>query len=370
MRHFQLFTKLSRFYFALSLCTLAGISLASASTVQGDGVQAQQPDTFMPDTSISATNDAVACLSGRDLLVEKIKEQPDFMQEIEKEAAKIPNHKGLLWKVVKDDSAPSFIYGTFHLSDPRVTNLPPAVQEAYDQSQTVVIETTDLMDPKNLVTLMVEKPDLMRFTDGTTIMSLLPGAKKNEIEERLAKRGIALSALNKYRPWMIYSMLVLPSCETKRKAAQMDILDQKLAKTALEKGKALVGLETMAEQIEAMNRIPMDFHIKSLVSAVDFMDDADDIMETMIGMYLKQNIGEIVPALNMLLPDYMDEEGYGSFEQIILTERNHLMAERAAPLLAKGNHFMAVGAMHLPGEDGVLELLKKDGFTIENVSYE
>lgn len=350
MHHFGILPLLSRFFVSLSLFTFAGVSVSQAQISSGHAI-------------------ADSCYNGRDLLAEKVKEQPNFMASIEKEANKIPNHKGLLWKITKDGSAPSYIFGTFHLSDPRVTNLMPAAQQAFDLSEGVIVETTDMLDPKNIMALMLEKPDLMRFTDGTTIMSLLPDDKKNEIEDRLAERGVTLLALNKYRPWMIYSMLVLPSCETKRKAANMEVLDQQIAKNAIASGKALVGLETMSEQIEAMNRIPMDFHIKSLISAVDFMDDADDIMETMVGMYLNQEIGQIVPALNKLLPDYMDEEGYGSFEQIILSERNHLMADRAAPLFQSGGYFMAVGAMHLPGEKGVLELLKKQGFSVENVAY-
>ncbi len=57
------------------------------------------------------------------------------------------------------------------------------------------------------------------------------------------------------------------------------------------------------------------------------------------------------------------------FEKALLTDRNHVMAERAVPLLEKGNAFIAVGAMHLPGNEGLISLLKQKGYslTVQNL---
>jgi uncharacterized protein YbaP (TraB family) len=66
-------------------------------------------------------------------------------------------------------------------------------------------------------------------------------------------------------------------------------------------------------------------------------------------------------------PDESDKEGYAAFEKRIITDRNHVMAERASTYLAKGGAFMAVGALHLPGEEGLVELLRKQGFTVTSV---
>jgi uncharacterized protein YbaP (TraB family) len=68
-------------------------------------------------------------------------------------------------------------------------------------------------------------------------------------------------------------------------------------------------------------------------------------------------------------PEGSDEDSdYAAFEQRIILDRNKVMAERAAPILANGNVFMAVGALHLPGKDGVVELLRRQGFTVTAVN--
>jgi len=62
-----------------------------------------------------------------------------------------------------------------------------------------------------------------------------------------------------------------------------------------------------------------------------------------------------------------NDKGYAAFEQRIITDRNHVMADRSTNELAKGNVFMAVGALHLPGEGGLVELLRAKGFTLTRV---
>jgi uncharacterized protein YbaP (TraB family) len=76
-----------------------------------------------------------------------------------------------------------------------------------------------------------------------------------------------------------------------------------------------------------------------------------------------------MPMLKTVTPDGADDSSdYAAFEQRIILDRNKIMAERAAPILATGNVFMAVGALHLPGEGGVIELLRKQGFTVTAVN--
>ena len=95
------------------------------------------------------------------------------IEKIEAEAAATPNGKGLLWKLEKPGEKPSFLFGTMHMTDPRVTTLPPAAQKAFDAAGTVIIETTDVLDQQKMMAAMLKEPDLMMFTDDTTLTSLL-----------------------------------------------------------------------------------------------------------------------------------------------------------------------------------------------------
>jgi uncharacterized protein YbaP (TraB family) len=213
------------------------------------------------------------------------------------------------------------------------------------------------------------QPELTMFTDGTTIEKLLSHDDYVRLEEGLKQRGIPLAAVARMRPWMISSVVALPGCEMARKAKGVQFLDQKIATDAIASGKQVKGLETLSEQLQAMAELPTEFHLKSLIETLALGSKMNDVVETMTDLYLSGDIGMTIPMLKTVSPDGKDEEGdYAAFEQRIILDRNKVMAERANPILANGNVFMAVGALHLPGEGGVIELLRKQGYTVTAVN--
>lgn len=289
---------------------------------------------------------------------------PASWQELQREADTVPNRRGLLWKVDKDGVAPSYLFGTIHLSDPRVLTLPRAAIDAYRSASTVVIETTDVLDPKTFLRLKLEQPDLLLFTDGSTLKSHIPPERRAEIEQKLAERGIVLDAVAKMKPWVLTSLLALPECERERKSEGEKSLDERLALDAQTEGRSVLGLESAAEQLEAMNRMPLDFHLRNLVATVDYGDKIEDAMETTTALYLKGEIGMIMPTLRKIVPDSLSEEDYELFLKYLISNRNHVMADRAVPIIDKGNAFIAVGALHLPGKEGIIELLRAKGYRV------
>jgi uncharacterized protein YbaP (TraB family) len=118
-----------------------------------------------------------------------------------------------------------------------------------------------------------------------------------------------------------------------------------------------------------MAELPTEFHMKSLIETLELGSKMNDVVETMTDLYLSGDIGMTMPMLKTVTPEGADDSSdYAAFEQRIILDRNKIMAERAAPILANGNVFMAVGALHLPGEGGVIELLRKQGFTVTAVN--
>ncbi|WP_433761042.1 TraB/GumN family protein [Brucella anthropi] len=289
---------------------------------------------------------------------------PASWQEIQREADAVPNRKGLLWKIDKDGVEPSYLFGTIHLSDPRVLTLPKAADEAYRSASTVVIETTDILDPKAFLRLKLEQPDLLLFTDGSTLKSHIPPERREEIEQKLAERGIVLDAVAKMKPWVLTSLLALPKCERERKNDGEKSLDERLALDAQAEGRNVLGLESAAEQLVAMNRMPLDFHLRNLVATVDYGDKVEDAMETTTALYLKGEIGMIMPSLRKIVPDSLSEADYELFLKYLISDRNQVMTDRAVPIVDKGNAFIAVGALHLPGKDGIIELLRAKGYRV------
>lgn len=307
---------------------------------------------------------AVCTVHGINLVDGLEKKDPAGWKELQHEAEAVPNHKGLLWKVDKDGVEPSYLFGTIHLSDPRVLTLSKTADEAYRSANTVVIETTDILDPKAFLRLKLEKPDLLLFTDGSTLKSHIPEEQRAEIERKLAERGIVLDAVAKMKPWVLTSLLALPKCERKRKSEGEKSLDERLALDAQAEGRNLQGLETAAEQFEAMNKMPLNFHIRNLVASVRYGDKIEDAMETTTALYLDGEVGMIMPALRKIVPDGLSEADYELFLKYLISDRNHVMAERAVPIIDRGNAFIAVGALHLPGKDGIIELLRAKGYRV------
>lgn len=295
------------------------------------------------------------------------KDDPAGWRDLLAEADRIPNARGIIWKIEKDGSAPSFLFGTMHFSDPRIMKMPEAASIAYEEAETVVIETTDLLDPKFMLRLKVEHPEYLNFTDGTTLLSHLPADRIADVESKLAKRGYVLDAMAKLKPWMIYTSMVIPNCEAKRLAAGKPPLDLWLAKTALDDGKQVKGLESAAEQFAALNSIPLEIHMRSLMAMADNSDKIDDAVETMIDLYLRQDIGLIELATRKSLPDDLSNEEYAKYMDALVATRNHRMADRSIPFLEQGNAFIAVGALHLGGEQGLVELLRSKGYRVSRL---
>ena len=134
-------------------------------------------------------------------------------------------------------------------------------------------------------------------------------------------------------------------------------------------GKTLKGLETLLEQISALDSLPVEPQVHGLVQTVALGDKLEDVIETMSQLYLAGDTGMIMPMMRAASPETdEDARAYADFEQRIIIDRNHVMAERAAPILEGGNAFMAVGALHLPGPEGVVELLRREGFALTPVN--
>lgn len=345
----------------------AGLSLRLIAAINLLFVAAFLATLLFAATKAGA-QEAVAC-TGKDMLAQMQREEPAALERIRAEAANVENGGALLWKIEKEGVEPSYLFGTMHMADPRVVKLSDAAQAAFDASSTVVIETTEVLDPAKAMAAMLANPEMTMFTDGTTLFSLLPEDERAEVEAALNARGIPPASVQKMKPWIIASMIALPACELARKSAGAPVLDVELAKQAEASGKALGGLETIADQLGAMASLPMDFHIRGLVDTLKLGDRVDDMIETMIVLYLEGDTAMFWPFFRVALQsDEETEAGFAAFEETMVTARNRTMAEHAAPFIDAGGAFVAVGALHLPGKEGLVALLRDAGYSIQAVN--
>jgi uncharacterized protein len=291
--------------------------------------------------------------------------------DIAKALAETPNGDSLLWKIEKDGLPASYLFGTMHVTDPRVINLPKPAEDAFTSATHLVIETTDVLDPAKASVAMMANPELMTFIDGTTLEGLIAPEDLPMVKERLSERGMPLGSVKLLKPWILAGVLATPACETARKNSGIEILDIHLATRAQKDGKPVEGLETMMEQIGAMASLPIEDHVRGLVETLRLGDKSDDVFETMIALYASGQTAAIMPTLNAALQvEGMSEADIvagKAFEEKMITNRNKTMAERLPEHLDEGGAFVAIGALHLPGDQGVVQLLKDAGFTVTAV---
>jgi len=316
--------------------------------------------------SKALSSDRSAC-GGNDLVERLRQEAPDKLQRATHEASQIPNSRGLLWRIEKDGSEPSHLFGTMHSADPRIARLEGAELAAFEQADIVIVESTDALDKVALAGAMARMRDLVLLPEGSSLESLLPQSALAPVKAAAEARGLAWAAANRLQPWMVAAAIANPECEMVAAASGSPVLDQLIADRAKAEGKSLAGLETIEHQFSAVAAIPQDFHVNALAELAELGSLSEDISATTKNLYLEGNIGIILPLVRAYAPRAYSGKGNAEFQELLINRRNVAMAANAEPYLAKGRAFIAVGAMHLPGKDGLVELFRQAGYRVETV---
>jgi uncharacterized protein YbaP (TraB family) len=258
---------------------------------------------------------------------------------------------GLLWRVEPEGIAPSHVFGTIHSEDARVVDLPEPVAEAFRSSDVYAMEMIPDFEAMSALTRA------MHFQDQRNLKDVLDDELYREVTKALSKRGVGEGLALKMKPWAVMVTLSFPQPETGI------FLDMMLFNRAMAGGKETVGLEDAEEQLAFFTGLSREEQITLLEATLDHQDEIDDTMERLVEAWLSRD----PLALSRLSDTYLDELPDGlarRFREQAIDERNHRMIERAQPLVADGNAFIAVGALHLYGEEGLLELLQRHGYTV------
>lgn len=310
--------------------------------------------------ALPASAYAQSC-SGSNLLSRMATEEPDRLARLEAEAAKAVNGEGLFWRIEKPGVKPSYLFGTVHLTDDRLTDLPQAVREALTSSERVIVENTDVLDPQAGAAAMAANAKYVSFTDGDTLSAHLNDSDKALLGQFF---GGTLAPVDRMKPWMLAVALAVPVCEMQRRAGHL-VVDAVVAKLATEKGIDVIGLESVREQLSAFDGIALSIQADFLMSTARMIDMREDLFATMGALYLERRVA-MIDALSRDLSDRtgISQEAYDVFSKQLVQRRNKIMAERSAPYVKKGGSFIAVGALHLPYETGLVEEFRKQGYAV------
>lgn len=259
---------------------------------------------------------------------------------------------GLLWKLAAAGVPPSYVFGTVHSGDPRVTRLPLQVNRAFEDSDEFMMEVV----PDAALTEQMRHAMSYPRRDRGGLKKAIGEPLYDKVVAALAKYHIPEQMANRMKPWAVATTLSIP--ET---AAGVP-LDQQLYTAARRQNKSIFGIETAAEQIAVLNGMKPTDQIELLRGAVGTFNERFKIYEALIHDYLARDITAIFAL------DHKYSGGNHALardvEQRLFLQRNKRMVRRILPHLRDGKVFVAVGAGHLAGDNGMLSLLQKQGYTV------
>lgn len=306
-----------------------------------------------------------AC-AGRDLLAELKKVDPAGYAEVEKQSAATLNSGALLWKIEPPNKAkPSYLLGTMHVTDDRVANPDKRLRDLIAASRVVVFELANVGDRQGMTGAAMQDPARTMMPEGQSLWDVIPDDKEAELRSNPAFAQIPPDILARLQPWMLLSLFSSPPCERARQDYKF-VLDGALYQTAQISNVTIEGLETISEQLDVFSSFSLADQAEMLLDEAAGAAAAEDNLETMVQLYLKQDV-TAMQHLRLYLASRKGVKHNPRDEEMLrklLGKRNVNMAQRSKPILDKGAAFIAVGALHLYGEDGVVALLRKAGYKV------
>ena len=315
--------------------------------------------------SAADSADAVAdkC-RGINMLAETLAKDPETYAKIMAQAAATENSGPLLWKIERAGRPTSYLFGTVHLTDERVTKLSPAVEQALGQSKTVALEVSDISE-KATATVIAQSAPLVMFTDGRRLDGLLSGTEYDTVKRIISRSGMPSDLAALFKPWIVTMIMSVSDCERTSIQQGARVLDMKIAEVGKARGLQVVGLETIPEQLQALAAVPEPQQLDMLRASLKFADRTNDMMETLVQLYLDRKISAALPFQIAIAKQVgIGNETFAGFQEKLLTDRNIKMRATAEPLLEQGGVFIAIGALHLPGKQGLVALLRETGYTV------
>jgi uncharacterized protein YbaP (TraB family) len=263
--------------------------------------------------------------------------------------------QGLLFRLQSEagGAEPCWLFATIHTDDPRVTRLPVPVREAFDQARTIVLELVPDSE------MLEASRSMMLLAPQTGLSELIPASLYQDLVGLLSTRGMTPAAIERLRPWAVLLVLSMPP------SSGQPVLDLVLYQRALSAGKTVQGLETIAEQLGVFEALSLEDQIGLLEATVRETEQLPGLFTALVDAYLAEDLGELMRLGQTLAAD--DPELDARLRKRLFEDRNRRMFERMQRFLQQGACFVAVGALHLPGDNGLLQQLERAGFEVQRI---
>ena len=260
----------------------------------------------------------------------------------------------LLWEISGNGlQKPSYLFGTMHILCDQDATLSPNLKKAIKDVQVIYFELD--MDDMNELMGAVK---YLRMNDGKKLSDLLTKEEYDRVDNyfKQHKMPMPLSFMNRFKPYFISSLIgeQVMTCDSDKKNG----MEQQIMKESRQYEKEIKGLETAEFQAGLFDSIPYDKQAKDLVTYVDSVDSYKQVTLEMVDVYRKQDLKRMDSLVQKSDP------GMEKYMDLLLYGRNRRWVANMPGIMGPRSALFAVGAGHLGGEQGVINLLKKKGYTL------
>lgn len=259
----------------------------------------------------------------------------------------------LLWEISGNGlQQPSYLFGTIHMICKEDFLISEIVKQKFNSSKQVYLEL-DMDDPQLQVTMMQQ----LQLPDKESLKNKLGESHFKKLDSFLQKEmNMNLVMFDKFKPMMVMSILAqrLLPCDG------IESYDMNFVKMASEQKKELFGLERVEDQVAVFDAIPDSMEIRSIMKMVNDFESQKKEFSRISSLYKTQDLD----ALYQLMVE--SPEMMGS-QELLLDRRNRNWIPVMESVMKNSSTFFAVGAGHLAGSQGVLELLRKQGYKVKGI---
>ena len=268
---------------------------------------------------------------------------------------------------------PSYIVGTYHLANVAFVDSIPGIRQAMNDTQQVYGELVmdEMMSPDSLALMQ----QAMMLPEGMTLDKLLTAEEMNRLNAYMKSllgmdmtNPLIAQEMGKWTPSALST--TLSSLTFLKKTSGYDLqnqFDNYFQKEAFKQGKGVGGLETTLFQLNMLFKSQtLERQKELLMCQVDNVAFMDEMADKVIQAFYTQDLNAIKEAMDAKLNNSCDSRP--EEEDALIYNRNADWVKKMPALMAKKPTLFAVGAAHLPGEKGVLNLLRQAGYKVEGVT--
>ena len=264
------------------------------------------------------------------------------------------------WRVTGEDTGELLLLGSIHYLRQEDYPLPSNIDELYQQADTLVMELDlDDLDTLSVENLFVEAGTL---PPGSSLQTVLTPAVYELAETRSAEFGLDLAFATRLEPWLIAITLMDLGMNALGFNASRG-LEQHLLRRATSDGKQVLGLETLEDQIHVFDQLSIKEQEALLLQTLNEIDSADDAMDELLNAWRD---GRVNALANELTANFED---FPILYRHLVIDRNERWLNPLRQLLETGERYLVVvGALHLVGDDSVIELLQHQGLSVIEIN--